>query len=226
MTELSSVLRSFNLAFGFFTNDQYGVMTAVTNSHLTIDTPTREEYLVRLWHPQVTASEAAESIRHTDDQSPPEHFDKDLLMQQIGWARKSKELLELEAHDEFDTEWVQSTWARTPEGKVVNLVVDERVPSNCETVILKDFCGTSACIAGNIALQRGEVVWTREAEDEDWEASGVKAPDGQYLMIGDFARDQLGLTRFEAGLMFAGSNSIERLETFAEAFCIRRGVDW
>ncbi len=59
-------------------------------------------------------------------------------------------------------------------------------------------CGTAFCIAGYVGELEG--FW--------W--------DGNSTDIDDFARDKLGISRVDASLLFAASNSIEDVREYAE----------
>lgn len=98
--------------------------------------------------------------------------------------------------------WAQSVWYRLPTAAQV-----DAEPGVDWT------CGTSACLAGWTALRAGFV----PVDD----AANVLVRDpttGLELLVEDAAADLLGLSRYQAEVLFAAGNNLRDLWEFARVF--------
>lgn len=69
----------------------------------------------------------------------------------------------------------------------------------------KDWCGTTCCLFGNIALRAGATVIR-------YESGMIKRPDGLVLHVFDYVRHLLGIDIWVADILSNGGNSIDDLE--------------
>lgn len=84
-------------------------------------------------------------------------------------------------------------------------------------------CGTTACVAGWVALRAGweprVCRWSDEPDDFDHDAEQVvDHRTGEVQVVFAVAQRELGLTRAAAGLLFHGDNTLRDLWEYARAF--------
>lgn len=84
----------------------------------------------------------------------------------------------------------------------------DHITDNPETWDQTDWCGTSCCVAGHVALAQG---WQRT----NVHSSRVRR-DGEERSVSQVAREALGLTPDDAERLFDGGNSLRELWAHAD----------
>lgn len=123
-----------------------------------------------------------------------------------------KVLSHIDAHPE---EWVQQVYA--VRGETLRRVTDLRNSASGQALAMP-VCGTAFCIAGHAVVMAGH--------DIDWDSHGradsaAMTASGDY--IEDVAKAELGLTDAEAVRLFAGPNTREDVQRYAERVAARAG---
>jgi hypothetical protein len=101
---------------------------------------------------------------------------------------------QIEAHPET---WYQRTWAK------------------------QESCGTSFCVAGHAVYRAGyDVLWGEMLGDTST-ATDCAHPESQAVVsISVMARELLGLTEYQSGTLFNGSNSLDDIKAVVEALAV------
>lgn len=185
----------------------------------------------------------------------------DLLLDLVDWAERDDEDL---AKFMNWGHWEQGSWS-TFRAKQADL--DVPIPYGWSDPLIQDFygrpdaevseqdavirqellrgiCGTSFCMAGQVALQAGyrmiyagrtnvstiamasadNCIFTEETDAKDAKGFPVLRDVGQVSSIGIVGQRVLGLDAVEANALFDGDNSIETIKRVVNYICENRGL--
>lgn len=159
---------------------------------------------------------------------PLPKLDVDLLREHITWAKKTAEV-----EDDFQLNYDQNNWLMSPSLTREQLDLAQSFMGGAPTkekFAAENFCGTTGCIAGSIALRFGEPIWSKEPDpvnhaERVFQADEVLV-DGETYGISEFATEKLGLTDYESSFMFYGGATLEQIEYVARRACERRGLKY
>lgn len=154
----------------------------------------------------------------------------DLLRNLLLWAAKEHDKLDKKFAKQgiLTAEWEQGSWAEQEKNGV---------------------CKTAYCMAGAATVATGHVlVWDRWFNDETGYAYTSTPTKGAHVErsaeyaykrgqthhekrpVWDIAREEIGLTEWEADVFFDGGNTLYRLYLLARDFCEARylefGLSW
>lgn len=104
--------------------------------------------------------------------------------------------------------WLQEAWFALIDPKTGNRVWDIEL-FDVEEI---NSCGSAFCFAGHAALKSGFCA-PPKSPNSAWRMD----INGRDVWVEDYAREQLGLTHEQAGVLFAADNSLEDLETIVKA---------
>lgn len=119
----------------------------------------------------------------------------------------------------FDVDqWFQGDWmsifAPNPEKPGASKFVAEAMMTDQGLMTMESDipfkCTTAACIAGNTALLFAPKGTIFRAEG----SMSLPGSHGEKVSVSDWARDELGLTDDEAGLLFNGGNTAETVRSY------------
>ncbi len=137
-------------------------------------------------------------------------FNVELAKQALKWVRYEAER---DAHGK-EREWLQTEWFREYLEQVDGQLVS---------------CGTACCVAGWVVQQAGGVFRGNMGRALDGGAirTAVKAElDGRIESIPNLARELLGISVNEAGVLFSGTHLADEIAIAFQRIAEHRGVEW
>lgn len=110
--------------------------------------------------------------------------------------------------------------------KVLDKIKTEPESWDQEHWAISNSCGTAFCFAGHVAnLTMGEkdqILW---AHGEDRDSASVLTVNGEPMLIGEFARRQLGIDGYYAEMLFKGNNTLTDIEKIREKMIKSYGLE-
>lgn len=120
--------------------------------------------------------------------------------------RKAVEWVEFNAElPEIDRDWMQESYIAGPVDRACRMLRSMDLVPRAERVnVLVPHCKTAYCVAGYIG----------QLGDKRYERADVV----NGVHVGEYARQQLGLTQHQANLLFDGSNDAPKIRRLCEEF--------